>query len=116
MKRLAPPVGAPYGIPLNSFTPSITRPRTFPVRVVTVALIPFVEEAKPVFRRLGTNALAMIPPAIRAAEEIKTRRFSRGPIESRTRFVIAQPPLELVFWNDKAHRPTGRLADEQHSN
>src|SRR5258706_8351617 len=29
MKRFVPPVDAPYGMPLNTLTPSMTTPRTF---------------------------------------------------------------------------------------
>src|SRR6185503_6339557 len=39
MKRFPPPVEAPYGMPLNTFTPpSTTTPRTFPADVSATAL------------------------------------------------------------------------------
>jgi hypothetical protein len=38
-KRLAPAVDAPYGIPRNTWTPSLTTPRTFPDVVSTTGLL-----------------------------------------------------------------------------
>src|SRR5712671_1224723 len=38
MKRFPPLVDAPYGMPLNTLTPSMTTPRTFPVEVSPIAL------------------------------------------------------------------------------
>src|SRR6185436_4611733 len=37
MKRFAPDVSAPYGIPRNCWIPRSTKPRTFPLEVATTA-------------------------------------------------------------------------------
>src|SRR5258706_5065642 len=55
IKRLAPPVGAPYGIPLNVLTPSMMRPRSLPLRVPTMGVPPPSVAARTRVARTGNN-------------------------------------------------------------
>ena len=85
MKRLAPAVDAPYGMPLKTFTASFARPRTLPADVVAIGLAA-ARVARGRIRPLARATPVPIPTPIAARREYTLADMSlpRGRVDGST--------------------------------